>query len=289
MARRVVAGVDGTLIATRALNWAADEAERRSAGLRAVHAAGTAQEASPVLASAVSWIRRRNPGLPVEGVAARDGAVRALARESGEALLTVVGNRGFGAAGGLLASSVGQGLARSALGPLAVVRGGRTRGRDILLGLEGVGDEQAAAWAFREAALRGARLRVLHTWSEHGPALPQDPLRGTTSTGTRRGPAPVRTLARLRERHPDVAVETGAVLGGAAHALLDATHDAALVVVATHRRAGAKGPRTGPLTRALLQGSHCPVVLVPPGREDRAAGRRTGAVEGVGAEGAAAV
>lgn len=64
----VVAGVDGSLIAVRALDWAAEEAVRRGVTLRIVYAAPERDEAEPILASAVSRIRAHHRDLPVERV-----------------------------------------------------------------------------------------------------------------------------------------------------------------------------------------------------------------------------
>lgn len=72
------------------------------------------------------------------------------------------------------------------------------------------------------------------------------------------------TLAELREKHPAVGVDTRTVRTGPAHALLEATREAG-VVVGAHRRADRLGSRLGPVAHTLLHRSHCPVVVVPTG------------------------
>ncbi|MEI5525630.1 universal stress protein [Streptomyces brasiliscabiei] len=268
----VVVGVDGTLSSTRALDWAAGEAVRRGAGLRLVCAATDRDEAVPVLAAAVSRLRERHPGLPVRTVAAEGGAVRVLARESADAALTVVGTRGMGRTVGLLLGSVSLRLARHARGPLLVVRGDHPcdGGREVVLGLEDDTDERAAVYAFEEARRRGARLRVLHSWSHRHvtPALP--PL--VSTEGRRPDPAtsyerveeavPRFALAALRERYADVPVEAVTVRTSAPEALLESTREAGLVVVGS-RRTSAVAPHHAPVAPVLLRRAHCPVVVVP--------------------------
>lgn len=268
----VVVGVDGSLNSVRALDWASDEAARRDAELRIVYAVPDRDEAEPVLASAAARVRERHPVLSVVTKAAEGGAVRALVRESQGAALTVVGTRGLGGVAGLLAGSVSLRLAAHVHGPLLVVRGDHACDgeRSVLLGLEDDSDAGAASYAFHEAERRGARLQVLH--STHRYVTPEMPsLIPATSPGQRRRAqndlaeedVPRFNLAQLREEHPQVGVETHTVRRGPAQALLDATHESAVVVIGAHRRTAGPGPRLGPVAHTLLHRSHCPVVLVP--------------------------
>lgn len=271
--RHVVVGVDGSLVAVRALDWAAEEAVRRGAALRIVYAVADRDEAGPVLASAASRVHERHPGLPVETRAAEGGAVRALALESESGVLTVVGTRGFGGVSGLLAGSVSWRLAAHVHGPLLVARGDHPRHeeRAVLLGLESDADEAAAAYAFEEASRRGARLRVVHS-ATHRHTTPELPsLVAATSPGRQRQAqsdraeeaVPRFSLARLREEYPEVEVDSRTVRTGPAHALLAGSREAGVVVIGTRHRAGRIGPPVGPVAHVLLHHSHCPVVLVP--------------------------
>ncbi len=272
--QHVVVGMDGSLVAVRALDWAAREAVRRGAGLRVVYAVPDRDEAGPVLSAAVSRVSERHPGLPVVTAAAEGGTVQALVRESEHAVLTVVGTRGFGGLTGLLFGSVSLRLAAQARGPLLVVRGDHPcdDGRDVLLGLESDADADAAAYAFQEAERRGVRLRVRHsrTHRQVTPELPS--LVPATSPGQERlarydraeEAVPRFALTRLREQHPGVDVEARTVRTGAAHSLLEATREAAVVVIGLHRHSG-PGTRLGPVAHTLLHRSHCPVVVVPGG------------------------
>ncbi|GGZ20394.1 universal stress protein [Streptomyces poonensis] len=271
--RHVVVGVDGSVAAVRALDRAAVEAVRRGTALRIVCAVADRDEAGPVLASAAARIHQRHPGLPVETAAVESGAVQALARESESAVLTVVGTRGFGGVSGLLAGSVSWRLAAQVHGPLLVARGDHPcdEGREVLLGLESDADETAAAYAFREAARRGAPLRVLHS-ATHRHTRPELPsLVAATSPGQVRQARDDRAeeavprfgIARLREEYPAVEVDVRTVRTGPAHALLAGTREAGVVVIGARRRAGRLGPPLGPVAQVLFHHSHCPVVLVP--------------------------
>ncbi|MFI6495566.1 universal stress protein [Streptomyces sp. NPDC050564] len=89
------------------------------------------------------------------------------------------------------------------------------------------------------------------TWAGgHGPA-----------DADRTGRAPLRD-DRAPAAVPPVEVETSTVRTGPSQALLDATRDAAVVVVGAHHRSRRPGPQLGPVAHVLLHRSHCPVVVV---------------------------
>ncbi|MPY31187.1 universal stress protein [Streptomyces adustus] len=271
----MVVGVDGSLVSVRASDWAAAEAVRHGTSLRVLYAVPDRDEAAPVLGSAVARIRARHPELRVETVVAQGGAVRALARESADADLVVVGTRGLGAWTGAAFGSVSPRLAALARGPLLVVRGDRPRddGGDVLLGLADGTDAQVAEYAFREAQRRGAGLRVLRCPSRRRltPELPS-PVPASRSGRERSARQdrseeafPRSALTLLQDRHPGVRVETRTVRAAPADELSAATREAAVVVIGAHRRTGVLGLRTGPVVRTLLHRAHCPVLVVPHG------------------------
>ncbi|WP_203673416.1 MULTISPECIES: universal stress protein [unclassified Streptomyces] len=280
-ARHVVVGVDGSVVAVRALDEAAAEAVRLGTDLEIVFAVTDIDEAGPTLKSAVERVRERHPGLPVSTVPVVGDAAEALLRRGRDAALTVVGSRGLPGFAGLVLGSVSLRLAARTLSPLLVVRGdqvsrpdGPGPGGEVLLGIESDNDTDAAAYAFAEAARRGSPLRVLHAWTYRHLApvglAPVPTLRVQDDIDRRsqnETAVPERVVTSLRDQYPEVPVRTRAVRSGAAHALLEATGNAAVIVVAAHRRRGRLGPQLGPVTTALLHHARCPVILVPMGPE----------------------
>ncbi|WP_306610669.1 universal stress protein [Streptomyces lunaelactis] len=69
--RHVTVGVDGSLVAVRALDRACEEAALRGAVLDIVYAVPDLEEAGPVLASAAARVRDRHPGLRSRPVPSR--------------------------------------------------------------------------------------------------------------------------------------------------------------------------------------------------------------------------
>jgi len=259
----------------RATDLAAVEAVRRSVPLRIVFAVPDLDEARPILTAAAARVRARHPDLPVTAEAVRGSALKALTRESGDAGLTVVGTRGCAGPAGILLGSVSPRLAAHAHGPLLVVRGDRRRGDggEVLLGLADEADAVAAAHAFQEAARRGARLRVLHS-SNRRHAVPEPPPPPPVTPPGRPGPTPRdtaedspprRTVARFQQQYPAVGTDLRTVRTDPAHALLEATRAADVVVIGSRRRTRRAGSHPGPVARTLLRRSHCPVLVVPTG------------------------
>jgi nucleotide-binding universal stress UspA family protein len=138
--RPVSVGVDGSDLSLAALRWAAHAAAVRGVPLRVVHAWGgydpmyaevlvgaqgsLVRQAEEVLAQAVKLGLDEAPRLPVESVVSPDSAMRALLRESREAQLLVVGDRGHGGFSRLLLGSVSHQCVLHADCDVAVVRSG---------------------------------------------------------------------------------------------------------------------------------------------------------------------
>ncbi|MFJ4989811.1 universal stress protein [Streptomyces sp. NPDC088732] len=290
---QVVVGVDGSDSATRALDRAAEEASLRSAVLRIVHGLPwvdpatvgfglradrdrpPAEAARSLLQLAALRVTDRLPDEPIEQELSAEPAATTLARLSRTASLSVVGTRGLGGFAGLLLGSVGLRVAAHAAGPLMVV--GREdaaarrglRHDKVLLGLKDDSDAGAARFAFEEAERRGARLKVLHTWTRQLMRIGQWPVppRQDVRAQVRQHEELARfATAKQAEHFPDVAVRVHTVPGPAAAALVEASRAADVVVVGARRREGDPlGMRMGPVTHAVLHHAYCPVVLIPLG------------------------
>jgi nucleotide-binding universal stress UspA family protein len=163
--RHVVVGVDGSVIAVRALDLAADEAALRATTLEIVYAVPDLDVAGPVLASSVSRVAHRHPRLPVVAVPVEGHSAAVLAERGREAALTVVGCRNLGGFAGTVFGSVSRRLAAHAHGPLLVVRGDSPPHlhNEVLLVLDDENDVDTAAYAFQETELRSALLRILRS------------------------------------------------------------------------------------------------------------------------------
>lgn len=282
----LVVGVDGSDSSLEAVDWATDEAARHGVPLRMVHASAweryetvtpsfsvrrpTEQVfAEHIVGSAVERARLRNPDVKVTGEVTAEDTVEALLNEGRNASAVVVGSRGRGGLAGLLLGSVSLSVAARADCPVIVVRGeAANRAGDygrVVLGVDEAEEAAAAAaFAFREAAVRQAELVATRAWrcpaGVGAEAYSADAAESHLRHAREQLDAAVR---RLAEEHPDVALRRDTFEGHPRRALLDAAGAADLVVVGARRRAGRLGLQLGPVTHAVLHHAPCPVAVVP--------------------------
>ena len=180
----VIVGVDGSEESLRAVEWAALEARRHASPLRIVSASAElprmrAYHASPAeigvalrgisaraLGAAIIRSEEVAPGLPIEtGLLSGPSAVAVADSGSGASML-VVGARGAGGFAAMMLGSVSRYAAAWAPCPVVVVREETTAvHREIAVGIRDPEDVTGTlAFAFEEAALRGADLVAVHTW-----------------------------------------------------------------------------------------------------------------------------
>jgi nucleotide-binding universal stress UspA family protein len=275
----IVVGIDGSAHAWRALDWAADHAVRHHRPLLLLHGSrallpdGTipdgalrhlVAERQDMLAEAREYALKTHPSLDIDTRLAPADSRLALVEASGEAELVVVGSRGLGGFTGLLVGSVGVYAAVHARCPVLVVSHTAQYPTDapkkIVVGIEGRHEEDAVLdWAFAEAASRGAGIVALHAVGAEFGA----PRRRVTEDMELS-----EALAGLGERFPDVPVTREISDRAPAHALVDASGNAALVVVGAHRGHGPTGLALGRIGHAVLHHAHCPVVVVPRRRSE---------------------
>ncbi|MEZ5102702.1 MAG: universal stress protein [Thermoleophilia bacterium] len=138
--------------------------------------------------------------------------------------------------------------------------------RPVVVGVDdSPGSVAALRFALREAALRGALLRVVHAWTV--PAL-----------GEAAGMVPLLLDDLRREEHavldraieqatdggrPDVDLQRVLVEDPPGRALIEAAHDAQLVVVGSRGRGGFAGLLLGSVSQQVAHHAPCPVVIVP--------------------------
>jgi len=138
----------------------------------------------------------------------------------------------------------------------------------IVVGVDGSeGGGEALEFAAREAALRGARLRIVSAWQVPaaayggGFAPPLDP---ATWDGLREGGEQVadEALAAAKRREPSLEAEALAVQGQAADVLLEQGADATLIVVGRRGLGGFRSLLLGSVSQQVVQHATCPVVVV---------------------------
>ena len=129
---RVVVGVDGSDGCSKALEWAAAEANRIGAILEvnAVYAPGyefitpdeVQQTMQDLIDEAIDRVAALAPGVAIEGMTHVGSPARTLIEASWGADLLVVGSRGLGGFTGLLLGSVSQQCSLHAHCPILIVR-----------------------------------------------------------------------------------------------------------------------------------------------------------------------
>ena len=278
----VVVGVDASSAAVRATRFAAEEAVRRSAPLRIVHALswfdGTTSPpaeldvpglleagASALVEALAASVAELLPEGRVHTAVTEGDPVEVLGAASSDASLVVVGGRGVGGVEGLLLGSTAGGLVAHADCPVVVLpqdTAVRASGRQsVVVGVEGRGDEEVLAFAFGEAAARRTDLVAVHAWQDvvlETAFRSLGPLAEWTGVMADEERVLAEALAGWREKEPDVAVREVVVRDKAARALVAAGLTAALLVVGHHRHR-----RLGSTTHAVLHRANCPVAVVP--------------------------
>lgn len=153
----------------------------------------------------------------------------------------------------------------------------------VVVGVDGSAESQAAlAWAAEEARLRGAALRVVYVY-EHTPAWE---LYGYGYGMDVPVAAPEQ---RVEESMEDAATRAQQLVDGMvaqldagelmvevvahedrrpAKALVELSKGADLLVVGSRGRGGFSGLILGSVSQQCVQHAHCPVVVLPPDRED---------------------
>jgi nucleotide-binding universal stress UspA family protein len=285
----VVVGVDGSASATRAAEVAGDLAVRHGLPLQVVHVfswpalyppllpPSFAVETDPravsheLVDAAAAPVAAKHPGLAIQARVVDGYAPAALVDASRKAAFLVVGHRGRGGFAELLTGSVGVHVTTHARCPVLVVRGeAGTPDAPIVVGVDGSAPAiSAARVAFAEARARGCHLvvaRVLpaaRSWpSADGNAPPQ----GENADPEQAG------IDGIVEEYPDVKLRREIRHSHSpAHALATLADDlgAGLIVVGARGLGGFRSLLMGGTSRALVDHSPCPLLVVPPTRQNR--------------------
>ncbi len=283
----IVVGVDGSSASDAAVSWAAHDAVLRGAPLTLMHVQDPATRTwsqAKLLEEVTGWREAEGRGILANASKiARDitkdspititGELRlsapgpTLVDRSENAELVVVGTDGRGALARGLLGSVSSGLVRHARCPVAVIRDGESQipqtTAPVLVGVDGSpASELATRIAFDEAARRRVGLIALHAWSDR--ELVEIPGVNWEAVKAEEERLMSEALAGWQERYPDVKVTQRLVCDQPAHALVEASASAQLVVVGSHGRNALTRTFLGSVSNAVVQSIHAPVIVARP-------------------------
>lgn len=183
------------------------------------------------------------------------------------ATLLVLGARGLGGFRELLLGSVSQRCLHQATCPVAIVRSGTGDTAEfgrVVVGVDGSAHSLAALrWAAREADLRHAKLRVVHACPSNSTDIPSLPSPGAMTEVANKEAQAILEHAVSNTHIPDgLVIEFVPVSGSPAKALLDASHDADLIVVGRTGRSLLAGLALGSVATQLSHHATIPAVFV---------------------------
>jgi nucleotide-binding universal stress UspA family protein len=278
----VIAGTDGSEESLLAVEWAGREAALHHLPLLVVSAVAPLPWISPgsfadevtdvarkrlerALAAAADRAAGVAPGLKLDTELMSGPPARALAGLASRASLLVTGSRGAGGFAAMILGSVSRYAATHARCPVVVVREETMAvHREIVVGVRDLsepGPSAALDFAFREAALRSARLVVVHAWYWSVPASRLDAPEVPDSAGARL----VRALAPYQAAYPEVEVRRDVVNAHPGRVLAGASARADLVVLGRHGDPAGGEHGVSSVTHAVLSHAHGPVAVVPSG------------------------
>ena len=282
----VVVGVDGSRAAAAALEWAADEAERRELPLVIAYGGHLAHRdalAGDTAHSALRDICAYGRGLIEDAMATavenrrlvdvrtelrEIGPAEMLIELSATAAVIVVGRGGESPIARFVFGSVTQRVAEHAHCPVVVVGPDLppTKTETIVVGVsDSPGGLQALQFACAEATACHATVRALRSWTELNWArvgLPASP--EVSFTSLREGEQAIldECVRPARDAHPGLGIEALLTEQSAYVALEKAAETADLLVIGCRRAEGGYLPRLGPLASWLLHHAACPVAIV---------------------------
>ncbi|MFF4948424.1 universal stress protein [Streptomyces chattanoogensis] len=286
----ITVGLDGSTESLAAARWAADEADRRNAVLRLLHAwillAAEAPDTPPerdqnararqIVNQAAQEVRERHPHLQIMEDLVGSEAEPALLRAADESRMVVLGSRALAPLESYALGDVSLDVVGRAEGPVVLVRG-ESRAEPprpapqvpeprVVVGVSLNGPcEPLLAFAFDAAASRGIPLQAVH-----GRGLPVhayvpwgiEP--EVAEEVTKQAEGELREAVRpWRERFPDVPVQLTVLPESPTRAMVQTVPGAALLAVGRRRHRPFLAPRVGPVAHAAIHHVTCPVAVVP--------------------------
>ncbi|RKN38393.1 universal stress protein [Micromonospora endolithica] len=282
----ILVGYDGSPDAARALDWALDEAGRSGRPVRLAYVfewltvagwigPGVApgvwpdeqarQQVETLVHKAAADAAAAHPDRTVTGEVYDGPPALVLQERSADAGLLVLGTRGHGGFGELLAGSTAVTVTAHAHCPVVVVRDGTTdqaRTGHVAVGVDGSECSLLAlGFAYEQAAARGVPLHVVRAWQPPSGRWGPPDVDVDSAAAAERADVE-ESLGRWRASFPDVPVTVEVAAGSASSLLVEASRNAALVVVGTRGRGGLRGMVLGSVSQQLLHHAHCPVAVV---------------------------
>ncbi|MFI5806725.1 universal stress protein [Streptomyces sp. NPDC051561] len=283
----VVVGVSRSEASKAGVAWAAEEAVLRALPLRLVHALEWPPGAEPrphgehpqytwsghfraagemLLREAADLVHKNHPQLEIVARTADGPRARVLVQQGPEASLLVVGVKPLNMVEQMFSvSPLGVTLTAHAGCPVAVVRRPRPTAAGshlVVVGVDGSANAQEAMmFAFEEAALAGARLKVVMVRHHHSGRLAgveDDEVENRTRAEL------VEATAGCAEKYPQVEIEYQVEYGHPARALARAAAHARCLVVGSRGLGGFRGMVVGSVSHVLLHQAVCPLFVVPP-------------------------
>ncbi|SEH02678.1 Nucleotide-binding universal stress protein, UspA family [Nonomuraea solani] len=277
----IIVGVDGSVASRAAVEWAAGDAVRRGVPLRIVHATDTSwylvgrrpeavlpdtllREGRRVLREAEALGRERQPSVEVTTLQVEGTPAGVLREQAKDALELVVGSRGLGGFAGALLGSVSIHVAGYVRCPVVVVRGEhRSAHGEVVVGVDdSLECEPALAYAFEQAKLRGAPLRVVHAWQLPVHAFAPEATYDMDEVRTAQHQVVRDRVKTLNHDYPQVTVVEDVQCAHPVDALITAAEQADLLVVGSHGRGALRSALLGSVSRGVLHHARCPVAVV---------------------------
>jgi nucleotide-binding universal stress UspA family protein len=276
---RVVVGVDESVGARLALQWAFREGQLRGGEVTAVLAwgfldqhpvSGTGfdpdydeSDALAALDHIVTKALDETAETLVERLPVCDLPAKALLHAAEDASLLVLGARGVGGFRGLLLGSVSQQCLHHATVPTVVVRN-EAPGRGIAVGVDGSqGSKTALRWAVDEARRRSTTLTVVHAYAVAPFGLAPYSMTTTDSSVVAKAAEEVLDDCLDELDIDDLSVMRLTSAGGAASALVDLSESAELVVVGARGAGRLARMLLGSVATQVVHHASCPVAVIP--------------------------
>ena len=280
----VVVGVDGSAGSDSAVRYGALEAARLDTDLTLVHVVPDYVPLAPmpplvpddladvgrrIVTDARELTRRYAQDVRVTTLVRTGSATATLDILAQDARLVVLGRNLRSPLHHVFTGAVTSGVASRAACPVVSIPDGwgptAAEGGVIVGFKDSTHGSGALEQAFASAGARGGRLTVIHAWEL--PSVYDDIIVRRTHDEDWNVQALVSIESRilgLRKAYPDVVVAVRIAHAQPAHALIEATSDADLLII--ERRGGRlpAGFHLGGTARAVLREATCPVEILPP-------------------------